>query len=59
MHDDAFINAFIVCEHMAAILRRIKRQRVLTLAHLILRKALPAEDVTLILPCLAISGRRL
>jgi hypothetical protein len=56
---DSFIDSFIVCERIAAILRRIKRQRAVTLTRLILRNAPPAEDATLNLPCLAIIGRRL
>jgi len=52
------IDSFIVCERIAAILRRIKRQRAVTLTRLIFRNAPPAEDATLDLPCLAITSRR-
>ncbi|MGK5046813.1 hypothetical protein ACQ4WP_13030 [Janthinobacterium sp. GB4P2] len=59
MRNDSFIDSFIVCERIAAILRRIKRQRAVTLTRLILRNAPPAEDATLNLLCLAIISRRL
>ena len=51
MHDDSFIDSFIVCERIAAILRRIKRQRAVTLARLISRNVTQAEDATLNFPC--------
>ena len=59
MRNDSFIDSFIVCERIAAILRRIKRQHAVILARLILRNVPLAEDATLNLPCLAIIGRRL
>ncbi|MGK5030679.1 hypothetical protein [Janthinobacterium sp. DSP2-3-3] len=50
MRNDSVIDSFIVCERIAAILRRIKRQRAVNLTRLILRNAPPAEDATLNLP---------
>jgi hypothetical protein len=48
---DSFIDSFIVCERIAAILRRIKRQRTVTLARLIFRNVPRTEDATLNFPC--------